>query len=160
MAEPNACANWLRELRRLCGLSDADQGVEWRGESFYWVPASAASPGHVTLYVWVAAVGDDVSAAVLRQLFWLQLQSVGPCTPVFGCEPGSGQLVIAQAIAWQEMPAVQALSLMGLLADLAAQARQMLPPAGEAIPRPGATQPPKAAQRPLPRWWLPQPADA
>lgn len=160
MAEPNACANWLRELRRLCGLGDADQGVEWRGESFYWVPASAASPHHVTLYVWVAALPDDVPVAALRQLFWLQLQSVGPCTPVFGCDPASGQLVIAQAIAWQEMPAVQALSLMGLLADLAAQGRQMLRPVSDA-PASATTAPARmTAQRQLPRWWLPQPADA
>ncbi len=150
-------ASWMQELRRLCGLDKDDQGLNWRGESFHLEPPStSAGLASATLYVWIDSSGADVSIKAFQQLLWLQLQVVGLNSPVFGCEPESGDLVIAQAIDWRELPPVEALALMNLLADLVAQSRAILGgaagPAGAALK---VGQRP-ATQRVLPRWWMPQ----
>ncbi len=154
-----ACAGWLKELRRLCGLGEAEQGVEWRGESFRWVPATHDSPDHVMFYVWVGPMPPGIQPQAVRRLLWLQLRVAGPSTPVFGCEPVSGQMVIAQAVPWAEVSPVQALGLMALLADLAGQGREVLQ-SHEEFPAAHAGGNGASRQRPLPRWWQPQPAEA
>ncbi len=144
----------MQALRRLCGLDKDDQGLNWRGESFYLEPppASSAGPTCATLYVWIDSSGSEVSIKALQQLLWVQLQVVGLNSPVFGCEPESGDLVIAQALNWRELAPVEALALMSLLAELAAQSRAIL--SGSTGPAQKVAQRP-AAQRVLPRWWMP-----
>ncbi len=154
-----ACAGWLKELRRLCGLGEAEQGVEWRGESFRWAPATQDLPDHVMFYVWVGPMPAGIQPQAVRRLLWLQLRAAGPSTPVFGCEPVSGQMVIAQAVPWAEVSPVQALGWMALLADLAGQGREVLQShEEESAGRVGGTS--AARQRQLPRWWQPQAVQA
>ena len=148
-----AWSSWMQELRRLCGLGKDDQGLNWRGESFYLESSSTSTDKpFATLYVWIDSSGGDVTINGLQQLLWLQLQVVGLNSPVFGCEPESGDLVIAQAIEWRELSPAQALPLMNFLADLAAQSRAIL--SGSIGSAQKAAQRP-AAQRVLPRWWMP-----
>ena len=160
MLGPNSCAKWLQELHRLCGLTSADQGMEWRGESFYWLPACDLSPDHIKVYGWVGPLSDQVKIDALKQLLWMQLQSLGPCSPSFGCEPESSDLVIAQAIPWKEIDPAKGMSLLGLLADLAGQSRALL----QSKTADKQTQPVSvktgSSPRALPRWWLPQPSEA
>lgn len=152
----------LQELRTEFGLGDDDQGFEWQGHSFYIAPTSAASVRHATLYVLVAPLDDKVSAQALKQLLWLQLQAVGPSTPVFGSDPESGQLVIAHTVPLADMTFAQVVTLIALLAGLAAQARGVLDSAPVEVPTSGraAGVVPPPGGRVLPRGWLPQSAGA
>lgn len=156
MTYPNSYEACLQELRRELGLADGVQGFEWQGESFYFSPSSAASASHATVYVLVADLADDVSAAALKRLFWHQLQSVGPSTPVFGWDPEAGQLVIAQAIPLGGMSFAQVITLMSLLANMASQARGVLD-SGAVVRQPpgGVSAAGKSTMRQLPRGWLP-----
>jgi hypothetical protein len=126
MAEIESSSAWIDELKRLCGVPSTDVGVQWCGQSFCFVPLSSATPGHLSIYVWVGSRSGVTSVDALLQLMWLQLQAVGPVPPVLGFEPDSGQLVIAQCIEWREMPPTQALMLMRFLADLTAEVRELL----------------------------------
>ncbi len=157
MTYPNSFEACLQELRRELGLAEGAQGLEWQGESFYFSPSSAASASHATIYVLVADLAADVSADALKRLFWHQLQSVGPSTPVFGWDPESGQLVIAQTIPLGDMSFAQVITLMSLLANMALQARGALesdvpvrrPAGGVSVAGKSNTA------RQLPRGWLP-----
>ncbi len=117
---------WVNELKRCCGVPASDVGIEWQGEAFCFVPVSTAAPGNLSVFVWVGPRSMVASVDAMCQLMWLQLQAVGPVPPVLGFEPDSGQLVIAQCINWQEMAPSDALILMGFLADLASEAREVL----------------------------------
>jgi hypothetical protein len=118
--------DWINELKRLCGVPVADIGIEWQGQSFCFLPIAGVTPASLSIYVWIGPRAEVVSLDALLQLMWLQLQTVGPVTPVLGFEPDSGQLVIAQCIEWQDFRPSQALVLMGFLADLAAESRAVL----------------------------------
>jgi hypothetical protein len=126
MSEFETSEAWINELKRLCGVPLTDIGVEWQGQSFCFVPIADATPESLSIYVWIGPKSAAVSLDALLQLMWLQLQTVGPVTPVLGFEPDSGQLVIAQCIEYQDFRPSQALVLMGFLADLAAEARDVL----------------------------------
>jgi hypothetical protein len=126
MSQFESSEAWISELKRSCGVPDTDVGIEWQRQSFCFMPVSTLEPENLTVFVWIGPRSTIHSIDAVCQLMWLQLQAVGPAPPVLGFEPDSGQLVLAQCINWQEVPPPDALVIMGFLADLATEAREVL----------------------------------